>query len=147
VNYYAGRDVGGYTTRGKIANLLVAQWRQAFPGWTVQLDDGRHLQVCQEKPHQLDNASWLAEYPDPQDFLSKLWTTRGYYNGGFISTPQVDALCAQADGMSDLSARIPLYQQAEQLLATQSAAIPYAQPLQTYVMRSRVVGWGSHPLW
>ena len=43
--------------------------------------------------------------------------------------------------MSDQSARIPLYQQAEQLLVNQAAAIPLYQPLITYVMRSRVADW------
>jgi len=87
------------------------------------------------------NASWGADYPDPQDFVSLLWTTNAPYNRKFVSIAQVDQLCAQADGMFDLNARIPLYQQAEQLLITQGAAIPYAQPLITYMARSRVVNW------
>jgi ABC-type transport system substrate-binding protein len=58
----------------------------------------------------------------------------------------VDALCAQADGMSDLSARIPLYQQAEQLLITQGAAIPYAQSLSVYVVRSHIANWRIAPM-
>jgi ABC-type transport system substrate-binding protein len=48
--------------------------------------------------------------------------------------------------MSDLSARIPLYQQAEQLLVNQVVAIPYAQPLTTYVVRAHVVGWSIAPM-
>jgi ABC-type transport system substrate-binding protein len=74
-----------------------------------------------------------------------LWTSGASYNRGFASIPQVDQLYAQADGMSDMNARIPLYQQAEQLLVTQGAAIPYAQPLTTYVVRSRVIGWRIAP--
>jgi len=90
----------------------------------------------------LTTAGWGADYPDPQDFISLLWTTNVSYNRYHASIQQVDQLCAQADGMSDLSARTPLYQQAEQLLITQGAAIPYAQPLNSYMVRSRVVGWG-----
>jgi ABC-type transport system substrate-binding protein len=63
-----------------------------------------------------------------------------------VSIPQVDTLCAQADGMSDLSARIPLYQLAEQLLVTQSAAIPLFQSLAAYAVRSRVLGWRIAPM-
>jgi ABC-type oligopeptide transport system substrate-binding subunit len=91
----------------------------------------------------LDN--WGADYPDPQDFLSMLWTTKAAYNQSHASVPQVDALLAQADGMSDQTARIPLYQLAEQLLVNQGAAIPLYQPLQNYAVRSRVSGWRIAP--
>jgi hypothetical protein len=43
--------------------------------------------------------------------------------------------------MSDQAARMSHYQLAEQLLINQCAAIPLAQPMSTYAMRSRVVGW------
>ena len=66
---------------------------------------------------------------------------KGAHNQSHASVPQADALLAQADGMSDQSARIPLYQLAEQLLVNQAAAIPLYQSLQTYAVRSRVVSW------
>jgi oligopeptide transport system substrate-binding protein len=91
--------------------------------------------------HQMVWDGWGADYPDPQDFLSLLWTSPASFNYTAVSIGQVDALCAQADGMADLSARIPLYQQAEQVLVAQGAAIPYAQPLLTYAVRTRLVGW------
>ncbi len=77
--------------------------------------------------YQLVWDGWGADYPDPQDFLSLLWTTHAAYNTRHISVPQADALLSQADGMSDQSARIPLYQLAEQLLVNQAAAIPLYQ--------------------
>jgi len=129
----------------KVDVMIVAQWQAAFPGWPIAVayyNAAQHL----EPVHQLDNSGWSADYADPKNFVSDLWTTQAYYNRGFESVPQVDALCAQADGMSDLSARIPLYQQAEQLLVTQGAAIPYAQPLITYAVRAHVVGWSIAPM-
>jgi ABC-type oligopeptide transport system substrate-binding subunit len=88
---------------------------------------------------------WAADYPDPQNFLSQLWTTHAPYNQSHVSVPQVDALLAQADGMSDLTARIPLYQQAEQLLVTQSVAIPLTQPSFTCALRLGVANWHVAP--
>ena len=88
---------------------------------------------------------WGADYPDPQDFTSVPGNSTSQYNRTAVSIPQVDALRDQADRMTDLAERIPLYQQAEQLLVTQGAAIPYAQPLLTYAVRSRVVGWRVAP--
>jgi oligopeptide transport system substrate-binding protein len=128
-----------------VTKAIVDTWQGAFPGWPIDATDGCRLQICSRRAFQLATANWGADYADPQDFISLLWTTNAPYDQTFVSIPQVDQLCAQADGMSDLSARIPLYQQAEQLLVNQVAAIPYAQPLNTYVVRSRVVGWRVAP--
>ena len=59
--------------------------------------------------------------------------------------PQVDVLLAQADGMNDQAARMPLYQLAEQLLVNQGAAIPLTQPVNWHAVRTRVVGWRVAP--
>ena len=96
-------------------------------------------------PSALVRDGWKAEYPDPQDFLSLLWTTRAEYNVSAVSNGQVDALLAQADSMTDLTARVPLYQQAEQLLVNQGAAVPLTQPVVRSAVRSHVVGWQVAP--
>jgi oligopeptide transport system substrate-binding protein len=134
--------VSGSTAPQKTAELMMQQWTAAFPGLSVTIR-GVDRSYLPEFPLLL--RSWGADYPDPQDFISLLWMTGSphnrSYSGSKASIPQVDQLCVQADGIGDLSTRIPLYQQAEQLLVKQVAAIPYAQPLTTYVVRSRVVGW------
>jgi oligopeptide transport system substrate-binding protein len=88
---------------------------------------------------------WRGDYPDPEDFLSLLWTAQGVANYGRVSVPQVDALLAQADGMTDLKVRVPLYQQAEQLLVNQGAVIPLTQYIYWYAVRSHVAGWRIAP--
>jgi ABC-type oligopeptide transport system substrate-binding subunit len=128
-----------------LAQAVANQWRRAFPGWVILIGgrDNRQLKTLPE--YQLVWDGWGADYPDPQDFLSLLWTTHAAYNTRHISVLQADALLAQADGMSDLSARIPLYQQAEQLLINEGAVIPLYQILQNYAVRSRVSGWRVAP--
>jgi ABC-type oligopeptide transport system substrate-binding subunit len=123
---------------GKAVIAMEAQWRVAFPGWPVSDFARENRQVKEFGP---GTAQWYADYPDPHDVLSVLWTTNPHCNRYALGIPQVDTLCSQADDMSELSARIPLYQQIEQLLVEQGAAIPYAQPVYTYAIRSRVVGW------
>jgi oligopeptide transport system substrate-binding protein len=131
----------GHGARGKLYYLLLDQWRKAFPGWKFMFDDGRHVQICERKPAQIATSGWLAEYPDPQDFFSNLWITIAFYNFSFISNPEVDALCAQADALQNQAMRISLYQQAEQLLVAQVAAIPLNQAMDVQAVRSHVVGW------
>ena len=136
----------GSSTQMDVAQAVVNQWRQAFPGWVILLGgsrDDRQRKTFLE--FQLAWDIWGADYPDPQDFLSLLWTTKASYNQSHASVPQADALLAQADGMSDLSARIPLYQLAEQLLVNQAAAIPLYQQVFRYAVRSHVVGWRIAP--
>jgi ABC-type oligopeptide transport system substrate-binding subunit len=127
------------------AMMMINQWQAAFPGWRIFYDPSCHTQICQYQYVQLSSGGWLADYPDPQDFLSLSWSTHGAYNHGYVSVPAVDALCAQADASSDQTVRISLYQQAEQLLVNQGAAIPLYQVTATYIVRSHVVGWRMAP--
>ena len=89
---------------------------------------------------------WGADYPDPHDFLSLLWTTGSEVTISHAIVPQVDALLAQADRMSDRATRMLLYQQAEQLLINQGVSIPLLQNVTWYTVRSRVVGWQVAPM-
>jgi ABC-type oligopeptide transport system substrate-binding subunit len=129
------------------AQMIQENWREVFPQWRFESYSSTcHLVHCTGETLQLDTRGWFADYPDPQDFLSLQWSTQSIYNQSFVSIPQVDALCAQADAMQDHASRVPLYQQAEQLLITQGAAIPLYQNKATYVVRSHVVGWRVAPI-
>lgn len=146
ITYFVrGAELQGHGARGKLYYLLLDQWRKAFPGWKFLFDDGCHVQICERKPAQIATSGWLAEYPDPQDFFSNLWITNAFYNFSFISNPEVDALCAQADALQNQAMRISLYQQAEQLLVAQVAAIPLNQAMDVQAVRSHVVGWRGAP--
>jgi ABC-type oligopeptide transport system substrate-binding subunit len=131
--------------RETVGQPTVDQWRQAFPGWEIQTGPFPHMELKAFGYLQLALDGWTQDYPDPQDFLSLLWTTGVDNNLSHVSMPQVDTLLAQADGMGDQAARIPLYQQAEQLLVNQGAAIPLTQDVTWYAVRSRVVGWRIAP--
>jgi oligopeptide transport system substrate-binding protein len=133
----------------QLGKELQQQWQQAFPGWSISLqslDGDVQINRRLHSSLQLWWDAWAADYPDPQDFLSFLWTTHAEYNVSAVSNAQVDALLAQADSMGDLTARVPLYQEAEQRLVTQGAAVPLSQPVVRSVVRSRVVGWQVTPM-
>jgi peptide/nickel transport system substrate-binding protein/oligopeptide transport system substrate-binding protein len=127
------------------ADALVAQWQAAFPGWQISYGwCDRCTQIDSSWSHPLSNGSWVADYPDGQDFLSLLWRT-GAPNNRTVSLSAADTLLDQADVSNDRALRTRLYQQAEQLLVIQVAAIPLFQYQDTYVVRSRVVGWRIAP--
>jgi peptide/nickel transport system substrate-binding protein/oligopeptide transport system substrate-binding protein len=135
-----GHMSSGLTALGQ---AIIDQWTQAFPGWRIQATGYAGVEVKPQYSVEIDG--WGADYPDPQDFLSLLWGTLATYNAGHVSVPQADALLLQAGEMGDQRARMPLYQEAGQLLVIQGAAIPLYQFLQPYAVRPRVSGWRIAP--
>ena len=126
-----------------LVEAMIDQWQQVFPGWVMGRTWYAHSRLRPE--YQMELWGWGADYPDPQDFLGLLWTTRAQYNLEHVSLSDVDELLAQADGMSDQRMRFSLYQQAEQLLVNKGAAIPLFQNIQTYAVRAQVSGWRIAP--
>jgi oligopeptide transport system substrate-binding protein len=80
-------------------------------------------------------AGWIADYPDPQDFLSTLLRTGAPLNHVAYSNPAFDSLCDRADALSDMSARIPLYRQADQIAMDDVAVLPLFARKQHYLVK------------
>jgi peptide/nickel transport system substrate-binding protein/oligopeptide transport system substrate-binding protein len=129
-----------------LATAMERQWEETFPSWPTEVFHGGGGWPGDFRGTiQLRLTGWFEDYPDPQSFLSRPFTPPSAANIPSVNIPEVNALCAQADGMQDQGARIHLYQQAEQLLVGQVAAIPLYQPIETTAVRSRVVGWRLAP--
>ncbi|HEX9067499.1 MAG TPA: hypothetical protein VF807_01930 [Ktedonobacterales bacterium] len=122
------------------ADAYAAMWKAAFPGIQVQIDNREIDYIRRGQFVGLDFTHWAADYPDPQDFTSLLFHTGSAYNQSNVSLPAADTLLDQADAAQDAAVRIRLYQQAEQLLITNVAAIPLYQSLNTYLVRPSVAG-------
>ena len=71
----------------------------------------------------LFQAQWLADYPDPQDFMFNLLDTVaiGAGNGSFFSSPAFDVAQAQAAALLDHAARAAAYRKLDDQMA---AALP-----------------------
>ncbi len=76
--------------------------------------------------HQLTifHMRWAADYIDPQNFVSHMLASYGPENKIGYNNPQFDALCRQADSILDMDERVPLYQQAEDIVLDDVAWIP-----------------------
>jgi oligopeptide transport system substrate-binding protein len=132
-------------TAKALAEFYQSTWNGAF-GINVGIDQtpwATILKEEQQKTVQLFRFGWLADYPDPQDFLTLLFSTGSGYNDQNASVPAADALMKQADGIfqtSQQDQRISLYNQAEQLLLNDGAFCPvYTEP-NYYALRSWVKG-------
>jgi oligopeptide transport system substrate-binding protein len=67
---------------------------------------------------------WVADYPDPQNFLDILFHSGAEYNTGNYSSAQVDTLLDQAGIEQNETTRFSLYQQAEQKIVDDAACLP-----------------------
>ena len=132
-------------TNKTYAEYLQSTWDAAFKGINVQLEEPPDTILNEEdsKTYQLFRFFWLADYPDPQDFLSLLFTTNAPYNLANVSIPAADALMEAADQLflpSQQTQRLQLYNQAEQLIIDQGGVCPTTSYTNYYKLRPWVHG-------
>lgn len=89
---------------------------------------------------------WIADYPDPYDFLDILFHSKSGLNHGSYINPQVDALLDAARTERDEAKRLLLYQQAEQTLVSDAAAVPLNYAREYWLVKPYVKGVQRPPL-
>lgn len=76
---------------------------------------------------EIDNMfifGWIADYPDPQNFLDVLFHPKADYNYTKYNNPKLSVLLDQAAVSQDSSRRYNLYQEAEQLMIDDAICLP-----------------------
>ena len=84
----------------------------------VQLED-----VLADEP-QFFSIGWIADYPDPEDFLDILFHSESALNHTHYSNPDVDQLLEKARLETDTRRRMRLYQRAEELVVEDAPWVP-----------------------
>ncbi len=101
-------------------------------------------------PYQAWNVGWLADYPDPQDWLSLQFAngSKNSNNSADVPTSQADLmnLLAKADQEVDATKRMAEYNQAEQQIVDLSPWIPYQQEKTYWRQRLWVHGFSQNAL-
>jgi oligopeptide transport system substrate-binding protein len=100
----------------------------------------------EDMPYQMYSLGWVADYPDPQDFLEVLFYSTSSQNQGGYSNPEVDALLDQARGAQDPKERLALYQQAEQMILDDAAWIPLYFSVENWLVKPYVQNFWIPPL-
>ena len=73
---------------------------------------------------QMFDIGWIADYPDPENFLDLLFHSESSNNHTHYSNPEVDELLMQARVETDETARYALYNQAEQQILDDAPWVP-----------------------
>jgi oligopeptide transport system substrate-binding protein len=89
---------------------------------------------------------WIADYPDPYDFLDILFHSKSGLNHGNYVNLQLDALLEAARIERDNAKRMQLYQQAEQLLVSEASVVPLDFARDYWLVKPYVQGVKRPPL-
>jgi peptide/nickel transport system substrate-binding protein len=104
----------------RIAELLQAELREIGVRLELRrLDWAAHIKLVDDGTAGFFRQGWIADYPDPENFLAVLFHSRNVGAAGNTSryrNPAVDHLLDEADGMPAGPVRFARYQEAEQII-------------------------------
>ena len=91
-------------------------------------------------------AGWIADYPDPQDFLDILFHSESRNNDTGYSNPKVDGLLEEAQGEQDFDKRMELYQEAEEIILDDAPIVPLTHNADYWLTKPYVEGMTYPPV-
>ena len=89
----------------------------------LEVQDG-YFDGLNARAYQMFYLGWVADYPDPQDFLDILLHGDSEANHGGFADPAVDSLLERARTETDVARRLALYRQAEEAAMDAAPVIP-----------------------
>jgi peptide/nickel transport system substrate-binding protein len=134
----------------RIAELLQAQLKEI--GITLELrrlDWAAHIKLVDEGGAGFFRQGWIADYPDPENFLSVLFHSRNVGAAGNTSryrNPKVDRLFDEADTAPPGPARFARYHEAEQLLIDEAVWVSLYHYASRALIKPAVKGLERSPL-
>jgi oligopeptide transport system substrate-binding protein len=137
----------GYPTQ--VEEAVADMWRRNL-GVEVeirQLEPEKYPYLVGEEKDQLFTLGWGADYPDPQNFLDVLFHTGTEENIGEYSNAEVDRVLEQARVEGDESARMALYQEAEQAIVDDAACLPLYFDVSYTLVKPYVEGFPLTTIW
>ena len=112
-------------TNQRIAELLQAQLKEVGIALELRrLDWAAHLKLVDGGTAGFFRQAWIADYPDPENFLTVLFHARNVGAPGNTSryrNPKVDRLLDEADAMAPGRARDARYHEVEQVILDDAA--------------------------
>lgn len=142
IDFYVQND----STSTQLGDAAAAQWHSVL-GVNINVmpssfdDIVSHYQVGQQVMPMFQ-LGWIADYPDPQDWLTNLFKSSATYNASNLNDSKLDALLAKADDNPNQTQRLAQYAQAEQMVVNDVAWLPYDQPRLAWRMPLQVRGFG-----
>jgi oligopeptide transport system substrate-binding protein len=100
----------------------------------------------EESPYQMYSVGWIADYPDPENFLDVLFHSEKTENHTRYSNPRVDELLEKARIEQDPEERLQLYQEAEQIIINDAPWVPLFYNVDYWLTKPYVKGMIYPPM-
>ena len=120
---------------------MIDSWREHL-GVEVQtdfLDSENFYYLVEEEGQHLYTTGWVADYPDPENFLDLLLHSERH--DARYANPEFDSLLERARVEQDRETRLALYREAEQLLMDDAGIIPLFNVRDYVLLRPHVNGF------
>ena len=100
----------------------------------LQTEFATYLQDLVKRRFEMFSIGWVADYPDPENFLDLLFHSESANNHTAYSNPEVDRLLEEARVEPDEARRFRLYSQVEQMILDDAPWIPLWNSGEQYVL-------------
>ncbi len=144
---FSNVGIGSYISADVAA--MAEMWEQDL-GVTITVENLEpnyyYDQIYAGNHGQLFSGGWCADYPDPENFADVLFHSGSSQNNGGYSNSQLDTLLEAARVEQDVSKRIGMYQQAEQILVEDAAALFTTSSLSYQLVKPYVKGYVFTPI-
>ena len=144
---YTDAGIGSYI--GADVAALAQMWQQVLGvKITVEnLEPNFYYDQIQTGNHgQIFHGGWCADYPDPQNFADVLFHSSSAQNLGGYSNPELDTLLEAARVEHDVTQRIQMYQQAEQIIVDDAPVLFTTHTLSYILVKPYVKGYVFTPI-
>lgn len=134
---------GGWT--GTLGEVAEQEFGITIEGRNFE-NFGSFLAELDENQFPMFGLGWVADYPDPENFLDLLFRTGSAENHMNYSNPAVDALLDQAAVETDEARRWEYYREAEQLILADAPVIPITHAVEHTLVKPYVRGLEVTPM-
>ncbi|MBT3188734.1 MAG: peptide ABC transporter substrate-binding protein [Anaerolineae bacterium] len=144
---YTDAGIGSYI--GADVAAIVQMWQQVLGvEITVEnLEPNFYIDQIYAGQHgQIFGGGWCADYPDPENFADVLFHSGSAQNNGGYSNPELDALLEFARVEQDVTTRIEMYQQAEQIIVNEAPVLFTTHSLSYQLVKPYVKGYVFTPI-
>jgi ABC-type transport system substrate-binding protein len=119
-----------------VVEAIVAMYRDNL-GVEVAVEGS--ADVLGDEP-QFYSIGWIADYPDPEDFLDILFHSESGLNHMHYSSPQVDRLVEDARVETNTERRLARFQEAERLIVSDAPWVPLWNSVDYVLVKPYVKG-------
>ncbi len=141
---------GGGGSAARIDEAIVASYQEALgleisiqqTDWSTFLMD----LTQEDSSMQFFEVGWIADYPDPQNFLEVKFHSQSQQNYLGYGNPKVDALLDEAALEQNPDRREELYRQAEQLIINDAPWVPLYYSTEYWLVKPHVKGFTGVPM-